>query len=264
VRTVFVGASSLGHACCQALLEAGKQLDHIVTMPRDFEVGGRAGGRRHVQNVLHADFVALAEEYAVPITVTDGNLRPHEPMLRDLAPEVVLVAGWYHLVPRSVLEIPSQGVAGLHGSLLPKYRGNAPLVWAMINGERRTGVSLFWFDDGVDTGDVIDQRSFDIDEQDTIAEVVAKASSAAVSLVLDNYDPLAAGTAAATPQDHSSSTTFGPRTPADGEIDWSWPVERIRDFIRAQAHPYPGAFTRIGGKVVRIWDADVVDDVTSV
>lgn len=260
MKTVFLGASALGRECCRALLEAGKEIAHIYTLPSTFSIKYSGEERRKVCNVLHGNFVELGNEFGVPVTEVSGKLADHGEEMARVAADFILAIGWYHMIPRSILSLPPKGVAGIHASLLPKFRGNAPLVWAMIEGEKKTGVSFFYFGEGVDEGDLIGNRSFVIETEDTIADLLVKTERASVELLLETYDAVADGSVRVTPQDHSQATKFPARKPADGEIDWSWPAERIRNFIRAQTRPYPGAFTVIDGKKVTIWDASVEED----
>ncbi len=161
------------------------------------------------------------------------------------------------MIPASIRRMAPRGCIGIHASLLPKFRGGAPLVWAMIHGEPETGVSLFHFSDGVDDGEIIGQRSFPIGGSDTIRDLMARAESASLELLREFMPKVAAGTAPKTPQREEDATRFPQRSPEDGRIDWTWEPRRIRDFIRAQTRPYPGAFTLIGDKKIVIWDADV-------
>jgi methionyl-tRNA formyltransferase len=254
---LFLGANALGHACCQRLLEMELPFCGIYTMPREFRISYSPDAP--VRNVLHRDFAGLGERYGVPVTMVEGKMGGYAPAVEALRPDLILVIGWYHMVPHSLRELAPRGCVGIHGSLLPRYRGGAPLVWAMIHGEREAGVSLFHLADGVDDGDVVAQRSFPIGPDDSIREALARATAASVELV-EKYVPLLLnGTAPRTPQDHSGATHFPQRSPEDGRIDWTWSAARIRDFVRAQTRPYPGAFTEIGGKRVTLWDADVLE-----
>lgn len=174
-------------------------------------------------------------------------------------PDLLLILGWYFIIPREARESAPLGCVGIHASLLPKYRGGAPIPWAIINGETTTGVTLFYIVGGIDNGDIITQSNFAIEEADTCATVYEKATQASI-LVLREYLPrIAAGTAPRIPQDPSQATYFPLRKPEDGLIDWSWDAKRIHNFIRAQTRPYPGAFTYIEGKKVTIWDADILE-----
>jgi len=148
------------------------------------------------------------------------------------------------------------GAAGLHASLLPKYRGGAPLVWATINGEAETGVTFFHFADGVDDGDIIGQARFAIDPEDDISSLLAKASNASIGLLSEYVPLLGAGTAPRKVQDHTQATSVPQRKPQDGQINWhQLPARQAFDWVRAQTHPYPGAFTFLGEEKVTIWRA---------
>ena len=165
-----------------------------------------------------------------------------------------------HITHRSVAPL---GAVGLHASELPRYRGGAPLVWQIIRGETSAGISLFYLEDGVDTGDVIGTLNFPIREHDTIAEAMERSESAAEALIEKFFPLLEKGMAPRLPQDETLASEFPQRSPEDGEIDWSRAATEISNFIRAQTRPYPGAFTRIGGKRVTIWDAKIVEDDNS-
>lgn len=138
-----------------------------------------------------------------------------------------------------------------------EIQGGAPLVWAMINGERSAGTTLFFMDGGVDSGDIIAQRRFKIFKTDTIADVYKRANENALQMLEESLPLLEQGAVRRVPQDDSKATHFPQRFPEDGLINWSKPVSDIKNFIRAQTRPYPGAFTRINGKKVVIWDADI-------
>lgn len=255
MRVVFLGATTLGFAACSAIIEDGlADVVGIATIPRKFEISYSTTG---VTNVLYSDFHALGATHGIPVIEVTGRMGSYREQIAALKPDFILVIGWYYMIPASIRSIAPLGCAGVHASLLPKYRGGAPLVWAMINGESITGVTLFYFDDGVDTGDVIAQQTVSIEEADTIREVLAKAETATLELVRRWLPRIADGSAPRTPQDHDAATVVPQRSPADGRIDWSWEPERIRNFIRAQTRPYPGAFTVIDGKRVTIWDASV-------
>ncbi|MDQ6829830.1 MAG: methionyl-tRNA formyltransferase, partial [Gemmatimonadota bacterium] len=177
MRIVFFGATELGHRCCRRLLESGEQIVGIFSIPQEFRISYSV---TPVRNVTYQGFEDLAQEYDVPLAYVTSGASDTEQLetLRAWKPELGLVIGWYYLVPRSIRSIFSRGVAGIHASLLPKYRGGAPLVWSLINGETETGVTLFYFDDGVDTGDVVAQRAIPIGPDDSIRDVYDRAASA--------------------------------------------------------------------------------------
>ena len=163
-----------------------------------------------------------------------------------------------NMLSEEILAIPSKGALNLHGSLLPKYRGRVPINWAIINGEKETGVTLHYMTRKADAGDIVDQEKIEITNDDTAKTLFCKADKAA-ALLLDRALPLLKdGKAARIPQDDSKATTFGGRKPADGQIDWSKPADEIRNLIRAVTLPYPGAFSYITDRKVFFWAADVV------
>lgn len=255
-RIVFFGATELGAECCRALFRTGLNVVGIVSIPRHFRFRPSAAP---LENVTFYDFGDLASRQGIPVAYVTDETRDsgYREVLESWRPELAVVAGWYYLLPRSILDLFPQGVVGVHASLLPKYRGGSPLVWAIIHGERKTGVTLFYFDEGVDTGDVVGQQEFELLPEDTIKSAYEKATRASVSLV-QTYVPLVCeGKAPRISQEHETATRFPPRQPEDGLIDWSKSPEEIRNFIRAQSKPYPGAYTIIDGKKVVIFDAEI-------
>lgn len=257
MNIVFFGATELGYECCELLLSNGEAITGIFTMPREFNISYSPG--KPVNNILFKDFNELGRKYNIPVITVNGKLKSYQDDLKLMNPDLLLVVGWYYMLPDAMISIAKKGAVAIHASLLPAYRGNAPLVWAIINGEKESGVSLFYLTGGVDEGDVIAQEKFSIDESDTIRDVLTKAKISSKKLLTENIIKLATNTARALPQDHSKATIFPKRSPEDGKIDWSWDVQKIKNFIRAQTKPYPGAFTIISNKKITIWDAEITD-----
>ena len=255
MRIVFFGATEFGHHCCELLFEMGESVVGIISIPQEFTISYSSSP---VRNVTYRGFEDLAAKYDVPLVYANQSAgTDYFEELRSWKPDFGLVIGWYYLVPTAVRQLFPRGIAAVHASLLPKYRGNAPLVWAILNGERETGVSLFYLDRGVDTGDIIAQRVFPIEHHDTIKTVYEKATATSLEVLRETLPLIRAGTAPRTPQDHTLATQFPARRPEDGLIDWTQSPENLRNFIRAQTKPYPGAFTIINGKKITIWDADI-------
>ncbi|MGZ8502981.1 MAG: methionyl-tRNA formyltransferase [Chitinophagaceae bacterium] len=260
MRILFMGASSLGFECCEAIIKSGHTIAGIFTLPQEFDIKYRSDESRvKVNNYLFKDFKYFEETYMVPVIRVQKSMSQYYEEAKKFQPDLILVIGWYYMIPDSMMALASKGTIGIHGSLLPKYRGNAPFVWAIINGEKETGVSLFYFEKGVDEGDIIAQRKFNIGEEETIKDVLEKAQSASIEILLEFLPLLANDTAPKIPQDHSEASIYPKRTPEDGIINWDWDTQRIRNFIRAQTKPYPGAFTIINNKKVVLWDADITD-----
>jgi methionyl-tRNA formyltransferase len=172
---------------------------------------------------------------------------------------LALAAGWYHMIPSRVRAAFACGCAGLHASLLPRYRGGAPLSWAIIRGERDAGVSCFQLSDGVDDGPLFGQRKFSITETDYIGDVLCRAEEASLALVSDVVPGILDGTCQPYPQ-QGEPICMPQRTPDDGTIDWGAPAIEIARLVRAVSRPYPGARSSHDGQLVIIWRARPVTD----
>ncbi|MCE7980646.1 MAG: methionyl-tRNA formyltransferase [Caldilinea sp. CFX5] len=244
---LFLGSKQLGLSALKTLLQVAPQyICAVATFDDSFDA----------RSVL-SDFRAFTEAKALPLAIAK---RPSE--LRNViqlyTPSIVMVVGWYWIIPPDLLTKVPSGFVGVHASLLPKYRGNAPLVWALINGENRTGATMFYFDDGIDTGDIIAQVAFDITSHETIADLLVKAEAATINLIEQHAVNLVEGTAPRLRQNHTDASYGSLRRPEDGRIDWKQNAYRIYNFIRAQSRPYPGAYTYTpDGNVLRIWRASI-------
>lgn len=168
-------------------------------------------------------------------------------------PDFLFSFYYRHLIPPAVLALAPRGALNLHGSLLPRYRGRAPVNWVLVEGQSETGVTLHHMVAKPDAGAIVDQERVAIAFEDTALSLFRKLEPAAVRLLDRALPRLAAGTAEARPMDLAAGCYRGGRRPEDGRIDWSWPARRIYDLVRAVTHPYPGAFTTAGGRRLRIW-----------
>lgn len=185
------------------------------------------------------------------------------PRLRQVwesaAIDLAFAVSWRYLIPPEVYRRPRLGTYVFHDSLLPEYRGFAPTVWAIVNGEDHTGVSLFEMVDEVDAGDVIDQRRVSIGPDETIALVMERVTGVYLDLLTDNLDALRAGTAPRRPQDAGRATFTCKRLPEDNRIDWKGPALHVHNLVRAVTAPYPGAYTTLGGERLIVWSASRVE-----
>lgn len=168
--------------------------------------------------------------------------------------DLLLAVSWRYLVPRAVYE-RARAAFVFHDSLLPANRGFSPTVWAIANGEDRTGVTLFEMAEDVDAGDIVDQAAVSIAAEETISTVIERVTDTYVELLKRNLSGLLAGTAPRRPQDHSLASFCARRTRDDDRIDWEKPARRVHDLIRAVTRPYPGALTTLEGRDLRIWAA---------
>lgn len=214
---------------------------------------------------------------AAELTVFSFREEPHEPPFldaiaaacaergarfaeaRQVAPDgdfdLLFAVSWRYLIPPAVYRRARLGAYVFHDSLLPAYRGFSPTVWAMIHGERETGVSLFAMSEGFDQGDVADQQAVPIGAEETIADVMERVTGAYLELLERNYPDLAAGRARLRPQAHHLATYCCKRLPSDNRIDWQASTREIHDLVRAVTRPYPGAFTSLGGRRLTVWGA---------
>jgi len=229
--TLFVGSKPLGQALLRVLREElGAEALHAALLD---DSGDSRTALREMR--------AYCEREAINHTVVRGN-QDLVVLVRDLAPRFCMVSGWYQIMSDALLDLVPGRWVGLHPSLLPAYRGGAPLVWALINGEQSTGVSLFYFDEGMDTGDLVGQESFDLGPDEDIAQVLQKAAQTSVSLLRQFARPLARGEAPRLRQATEGVSYGALRKPQDGALDFERGNLEIHNFVRAQAPPYPGAF----------------------
>lgn len=192
---------------------------------------------------------------AVFLEARDVAAARHRAAWDAFAPDLLLAVSWRYLVPPAVYARAARGAFVFHDSLLPAYRGFAPTVWAMLNGERETGATLFAMDEGVDEGAIVGQTAVPIAPDDTIAEVGERVTRAYLALLDTHLPGLLAGTAPRRPQDHARATYTCRRLPEDNRVDWAAPPEVTLRLVRAATRPYPGAFTTLDGVCLRIWRA---------
>ena len=183
-----------------------------------------------------------------------GNPRKPEidNFLIGISCDVIISINYLFIIEKKIINLANQLCFNVHGSLLPKYRGRTPHVWAIINNEKETGITAHIIDETCDTGDILKQIKVQILEEDTGASILEKYKKLYIPLVEDVLFSFRSRTLTLYKQDENKATYFGKRTPDDGRIDWSWSSERIVNWVRAQANPYPGAFTFYNNKKIII------------
>jgi methionyl-tRNA formyltransferase len=169
--------------------------------------------------------------------------------------DIAFAVSWRYMIPPAVYQRPRLGTFVFHDSLLPAYRGFSPTVWAIVNGEDHTGVTLFEIAEAVDSGDIVAQERVPIGPDETIAEVMARVTLTYLRLFESNLPDLLAGSASRTPQDHTRATYTCKRTPEDNQIDWNASTTQTYNLVRAVSQPYPGAYTYLSGEKIRVWSA---------
>ena len=203
----------------------------------------------------YESFQSLACQHGLTLYLIQSSKETAE-LIRRYQPQTVLVHGWYRMIP--VAEFPDIDFLGFHYSPLPQYRGNAPMVWQIINGERQLGVSFFVLSEGMDDGELVDQRFFELATHEDIADAIGKANQVVASMLDDFLPQWGADKVTRRPQAPGPISYCGMRTPEDGHIDWRAAPETVHNFIRAQARPYPGAFSQLAdGRVVRFWKSEI-------
>lgn len=247
-KVLFIGSKPFGLRCFEEMYKIDPQSAiGIVTID----------DRKDTRSAYDG-FHEFAGQSNLKICVAK-NRTDSEHIIREFQPDLCLVNGWYWLIGKETLEAVPHGFIGIHNSLLPKYRGGSPLVWSIINGETRAGLSFFSFTEGMDDGDIWAQESVPIKPGDYISDALQKIENEAISIIQEKYSAILNGDITPKPQNHDAATFCGSRMPGDGLIDWKKSSGEIYNFIRAQLEPYPGAFTFIYGKKLTIWRARPVD-----
>jgi len=256
VHILLFGGTDLSLMIADHLQSMGFSPVGVVYVARSFPISYQPGG---VTNVRYADLASWAEQRGIP---AHHYKTPKEALsfASSVRADFGLLAGWFHLVPRVLRDHFTLGCAGVHASLLPKFRGGAPLNWALLAGETTTGVSLFELGDEVDDGPIYGQQRIPIGPNTRIGDLVDAAHRAALEIVSKCIPALAEGRLAPKPQAGTPSYCLQ-RTPDDGWIDWRRPTAQIDRLVRAVGRPYPGAATVLGGQKLTVWGADPVPDV---
>jgi methionyl-tRNA formyltransferase len=252
LKTLFIGSTLFGIKCLEAIKGISDvEVVGILTAPQHFSISYAPDG---VKNVIHTDFSDIANELNCPLLNLNGKMSDLSLLgeVETLKPDNIIVAGWHHMIPQSWLR--RWPTYGLHASMLPAYSGGAPLVWAIINGERWTGVSFFRFNDGVDAGPVVGQQRIRIERRDDIQSLYQKVTEASVQLIESELPRILNGTARLSTQDESKRTLYRQRNPEDGSLVHVLTRRQTRDFVRAQTSPYPGAFIEFGTFRLMIWE----------
>jgi methionyl-tRNA formyltransferase len=248
LRIVFVACVEEGKECLKEILELGGNVVAIFTFTD--EIARKTSGA--------VSFEDISQNYNIPLyKVKNTNTPEAVKLLRELNPDVIFVIGWTRLVSNEVLDIPRFGCIGMHASLLPKYRGRAPVNWALIHNETQSGNTTILLDAGVDTGRILAQREFPISLSDTCQTVYHKVAEAGRSMLGELLPKLENGILEPLQQNDNEASVMPKRRPEDGIIDWNKSALELFNWIRALTHPYPGAFTSFSNKKLFIWEARI-------
>lgn len=240
MRVLFIGSKSLGLRLVTEMCRYQAPMAVVTIDDRD--------DTRSVFN----DLQKLAAEKNLPFHVA-RNRKHSEELFRELRPDLCFAGYWYWLISGELVQ--SVPYIGMHPSLLPRLRGGSPLVWAMITGDTTVGFSFFSLTAAMDDGPIWAQESIEVGPDEYIGDVLKRFEAKAAETMRELYPAVLNGQAKPREQDHSRATYCVMRLPTDGLIDWSQSAERVFNFIRAQSYPYPGAYTYMGEKPVKVWRA---------
>ena len=237
-KAVVFAYHDVGVRCLKVLLSAGVEIPLVVTVADDPR-----------ENRWYGSVAETAADYGLEVIKPAGAATPElEARVRSLEPDFLFSFYYRSLLPAGLLASARRGALNMHGSLLPKYRGRAPVNWAILKGESETGATLHYMVEKADAGDIVDQLAVPILADDDAREVFVKVTVAAETILARSLPKLIAGTAARRPQTILPGQYFGRRTPEDGRIDWSRSAREIHNLVRAVAPPFPGAFAEVGGE----------------
>ena len=244
MRILFMGTPDIAADCLKALYEAGHDICAVYTR-RDKPVG-----RKQVLTAPPVKEVALAHGTPVfqPRTLRDGG---EDENIRALAPELIVVVAYGCILPRSVLEAPKYGCINLHVSLLPKYRGSAPVQWAVLNGDAETGVSIMQMDEGLDTGDVLACEKIAIDPEETSGQLFDRVTAVGARVLCETLPAIEAGTLKAEPQAHENASVAPMLSKEMAEFKLTDSADHIHNWVRGM-NPWPMAFFMHDGKKIKV------------
>ena len=251
MKAVVFAYHDMGCAGIQSLLDAGYDIAAIFTHPDN-------PGENH----FFGSVARLAAEHGIPVWAPEDVNHPlWIERIREMKPDVLFSFYYRNLLGDEILSLAPKGAFNLHGSLLPKYRGRAPLNWVLVNGESETGVTLHRMVNRADAGDIVAQQTVAIGPDDAALTLHRKLCAAATELLSQALPAILAGTTDERPQDHSQATYVGRRTPEDGRLDWEQPAQTLHNLVRAVSDPWPGAFGYAGANKFIVWKSRVRHDL---
>lgn len=251
MKIVFMGTPDFAVETLRVLLESSRHtVAAVVTQP------DKPKGRKNVMQFPPVKDLALSYQIPVyqPVKVREAEFVE---ILKEIAPDVIIVVAFGQILSKEILDIPVYGCLNVHASLLPKYRGSAPIPWAVIDGEKETGVTIMKLDTGVDTGDMIKKTVIPIEKTETGDSLSKKLSLLGGPLLLEVLEELEKGTAVLEKQKEALSSYTKKLDKETGRIDWNTAAQKIECLIRG-LNSWPSAYTTVNGKILKIWEAEVV------
>ncbi|MEV2218829.1 methionyl-tRNA formyltransferase [Nocardia vinacea] len=248
MRIVSFGFQTWGRKTLQALIDSEHEVVLAVTHPASAD---------SYKGIWSDSVEELARERGIPVHLTERADAETIDLVKRAEPDVIVVNSWYTWMPAELYNLPPHGTLNLHDSLLPKFTGFSPVLWALISGESETGLTVHRMDEGLDTGDILVQRSLPIGPTDTGTELVLRGMELIPGALQEALHALESGTAQWKPQRKSERTYFHKRSERDSRIDWTWSAVDLERFVRALSEPYPRAVTYYRGERIEVLEAAV-------
>ena len=254
MKVIFMGTPDFSVGILEAIIEAGHEVVLVVTQP------DKPKGRGNTMQFPPVKECALSHNIEVfqPVKIRDTQNIEY---LKNFQADIMIVAAFGQILPKSILDMPKYGCVNIHASLLPKYRGASPIQWAVINGDEISGVTAQSMDVGIDTGDMIAKREIRLAKDETGGSLFDKLADLGAKLCVETMDLIATGKASYTPQNHEAATHTALISKELGNIDWNKSAVEIERLIRG-LNPWPSAYTKLDNKTFKIWKAEVLDDST--
>jgi methionyl-tRNA formyltransferase len=249
---VFLGTPSFAVPTLERVVQAGHHVLAVFTQPD--RPKGRGG------ELSQSPIKQTAQQLSLPVHQPE-RIRKPEPVeqLKQMQPDAMVVVGYGQIIPQSIIDIPRYGIINVHASLLPKYRGAAPIQWAIANGESSTGVTTMRIDAGLDTGNMLLKWETPVGPQENAVELGQRMSVAGADLLVQTLAGIEAGTIHPEPQDNSQASLAPILKKEDGEVDWNWPAQKISNRARGFV-PWPGVYSHFRGQLFHIWKARVAQE----
>lgn len=254
IRVVYMGTPEFAVNALKSIIDDGYNVVGCYTQPDKMQ--GRSS------KLIASPVKECAAAHGIPVFQPEKiRLEENVEELRSLAPDIIIVAAFGQILPLSILEMPKYGCINIHASLLPRYRGAAPIEWSVINGEKETGVTTMFMAEGLDTGDIIEEAVTEIGAKENAEELRSRLAELGAELILSTMKAVISGDFKRTPQDDSKSNYAVRLSKEMGKADWSLPAVKIERLIRG-LRPWPVVYSSLSGRGLKIYAADVVEDMS--
>ena len=251
MKIVLFGHQNWGVKAVNVFSELGMDIAKVFTHPLDMD--------EH-EKVWYESVKEICDKKGIPVEERTKLTNDDVKEITSIKPDIIFSAGWRRLLPKSIFQIPKLGTLNLHDSLIPKYRGFAPINWAIINGEKEVGLTIHYIDEGIDTGDIILQEKIDVEISDTAYDAYLKLLEISESMLKKVINMIQSGEIKIISQDSNSGFFCSRRFPADGRIDWKKDRIQVYNLIRALSEPYPNAFFFFEDKQIFVKEAKLVSN----